>query len=213
MARQPGIEFLLVPFVQQQIADAVAFAAKVREASLRDDIVSQLECSVIGEVCEGWQLAFDSPLEAAYWAWWRVCEREYFRPKGALDMARHVEVTVADGDRYVLDGVVTIGGETRGVSGERRDYIKARWPKIAVELDGHAFHEKTLEQVTKRNRRDRALQRDGWQVFHYSFSEFVANPFACVNEPGLCALGHWNRLGSEFFKHKYADAFTAQEQP
>jgi hypothetical protein len=53
---------------------------------------------------------------------------------------------------------------------------------IGVELDGHTFHEKTLEQVTYRNQRDRALQQIGWRVYHFSFAEFTKNPRESILE-------------------------------
>jgi hypothetical protein len=57
-----------------------------------------------------------------------------------------------------------------------------RYPKIAVELDGHQFHERTPEQVVERNSRDRDLQRAGWTVFHFSYREFDREPQRCVSE-------------------------------
>jgi very-short-patch-repair endonuclease len=54
------------------------------------------------------------------------------------------------------------------------------FPKIVIELDGHEFHEKTKEQVTYRNARDRYLQMAGWKVFHVSGSEFYRDPFGAV---------------------------------
>lgn len=57
-----------------------------------------------------------------------------------------------------------------------------RWQSIAVEVDGHAFHERTKEQVQLRDSRDRALLAAGWRVFHFSFSEFTTEPVKCVEE-------------------------------
>ena len=51
---------------------------------------------------------------------------------------------------------------------------------IAVELDGHDFHERTKEQVTYRNQRDRLLQAAGWAVFHFSGSELYRGQMECV---------------------------------
>ena len=53
---------------------------------------------------------------------------------------------------------------------------------IAVELDGHDFHEKTKAQVAYRNRRDRDLQSAGWTIFHFSGSELFREPCNCVRE-------------------------------
>lgn len=49
-------------------------------------------------------------------------------------------------------------------------------PLIAIEFDGHAFHEKTAAQVTSRNQRDRDLSDAGWTVWHFSGSEFNRDP-------------------------------------
>lgn len=40
--------------------------------------------------------------------------------------------------------------------------------QLIVEVDGHDFHEKTKEQASRDKRRDRALQKAGFQVFRYS---------------------------------------------
>jgi very-short-patch-repair endonuclease len=42
--------------------------------------------------------------------------------------------------------------------------------RLVVECDGHDFHEKTKQQVTKDNRRERELQIAGWHVFRFSGS-------------------------------------------
>ena len=54
--------------------------------------------------------------------------------------------------------------------------------KIAVEVDGHDFHERTREQVVARNQRDRDLQADGWTVLHFSGSEIHRQPEECVRQ-------------------------------
>ena len=54
--------------------------------------------------------------------------------------------------------------------------------KLVVECDGHDFHEKTKEQVQKRNERDMALKRAGYDVLHYSGSQIFENPLKCAKE-------------------------------
>lgn len=53
-------------------------------------------------------------------------------------------------------------------------------PLVAVELDGHEFHERTKAQVASRNTRDADLQMAGWTVFHFSGSEVVRDPLTCA---------------------------------
>lgn len=43
--------------------------------------------------------------------------------------------------------------------------------RIAVECDGHDFHERTKEQAQHDKRRDRELQKRGWIVFRFTGSE------------------------------------------
>jgi hypothetical protein len=67
--------------------------------------------------------------------------------------------------------------------------------KIAVELDGHDFHERTKEQVKLRDRRDRVLQRHGWIVLHISGSELVREPqVEALKEVWLCSEDQMGRL-------------------
>lgn len=54
--------------------------------------------------------------------------------------------------------------------------------KIAVELDGHDFHEKTKEQARKDKSRDRALVAAGWTVLRFTGSEVYAGPDLVLDE-------------------------------
>jgi hypothetical protein len=51
---------------------------------------------------------------------------------------------------------------------------------IAVEVDGHDFHEKTREQVISDNMRDRELLKRGFPVIRFSGSEVFTSPNSCV---------------------------------
>lgn len=48
--------------------------------------------------------------------------------------------------------------------------------KVIIECDGHEFHEKTREQVSKDKKRDRYFSKNGFTIFRYSGSEIVNNP-------------------------------------
>lgn len=131
-------------------------------------------------------LSFDSPLETAFWIWWmafrdvdRFCQRD-------LELHRHRRVSV-EGMNFILDFVIE-------PSDDFRQKCHGGWPLIAIEVDGHTFHEKTTEQVEHRNKRDRALQRVGWQLFHFSFSEFNTRPEESVLEVLEFARDAYGRL-------------------
>lgn len=50
--------------------------------------------------------------------------------------------------------------------------------KVAVECDGHDFHEKTKDQAAKDKKRDREFQKLGYVILRYTGSEIVNNPSA-----------------------------------
>lgn len=54
--------------------------------------------------------------------------------------------------------------------------------RVAVELDGHDFHERTKEQAKRDKRRDRRLQVLGFRVLRFTGSEVYADPHRCVSE-------------------------------
>lgn len=122
----------------------------------------------------------ESPLEAVFEVWFRAIagRSDYFR------IRRQVEVQAGDA-RYRFDFVVT---EPHGSMAQ--DEIQL---KVAVELDGHAFHEKTKEQVTYRNKRDRDLQTAGYTVLHFSYDEMTRQPIKCVQEVIIAAFGYQQR--------------------
>lgn len=60
--------------------------------------------------------------------------------------------------------------------------------KVAVELDGHDFHERTKEQAERDKSRDRLLQANGWTVLRYTGSEVWRDADSCANEAIQTAL-------------------------
>lgn len=53
---------------------------------------------------------------------------------------------------------------------------------IAVECDGHDFHERTKEQASNDKKRDRDLQMAGVMVFRYSGSDIFRRGRSCAAE-------------------------------
>lgn len=53
---------------------------------------------------------------------------------------------------------------------------------LIIECDGHDFHEKTKEQVIKGNERDRELQKENYDILHFSGSEIYNHLFNCEKE-------------------------------
>lgn len=61
--------------------------------------------------------------------------------------------------------------------------------KLAIECDGHIFHEKTKEQAQKDRQRDRFLQAHGWTTLRFTGSEIVRDADACAEEIGNLISG------------------------
>lgn len=54
--------------------------------------------------------------------------------------------------------------------------------EAAIECDGHQFHEKTKAQAAHDRKRDRDIQRAGYQVFRFTGSEINGSPRICAAE-------------------------------
>jgi very-short-patch-repair endonuclease len=119
------------------------------------------------------QLRLQSPLEVAFAAWWAIVatwQIDDFLLVSQYDVL----------GKYRLDFIVALSGSTVAEA--------ATEMKIAIELDGHEFHERTKQQVELRNVRDRELGDAGWIVLHFSGSEFHRDPLRCIEEVTSVAL-------------------------
>lgn len=52
--------------------------------------------------------------------------------------------------------------------------------KLAIECDGHEFHERTKEQVANDNNREYDLKMMGFDVLRFSGSQIYNKPFVCA---------------------------------
>jgi hypothetical protein len=129
----------------------------------------------------------ESPLEAMFVAWWSACD--WFKTPRQLLLHAQRQVRAED-SVYRLDFVIEPDMEFL----DRANNMGLSWTPIAVELDGHAFHEKTQEQVTRRNKRDRDLQHAGWRVFHLSYDEMNRDGFDPVAEIFIAATAQLKQL-------------------
>jgi very-short-patch-repair endonuclease len=151
--------------IQQHLDAAMKFALANMQTPLWATLTSAIQDSEDPEHPES-QHPFGSPLEAVFAVWFEAAQF----PFREFEIQRQVTVSGADGKNYRFDFVL-------------QSHLSPKVElRIAVELDGHTFHEKTREQVTSRNRRDRALQRAGYQVFHFSYSEMTREPAQCIAE-------------------------------
>lgn len=79
------------------------------------------------------------------------------------------------------------------VAGYRVDLaLTGQHVAVAIECDGHDFHEKTKEQAARDKARDRAITAAGYSVMRFTGSEIWRDPFACAEE----AISHaYNQIG------------------
>lgn len=182
-----GSQILKLESVMKQVEAAVQHALRDIEGQMR---------GVIDFCCDYTDTErrpIESPLEAVFLAWFMCMARTYpgslFSPSLNL-LPQH---TLQLGDkRFRLDFRVTVDREADSSLAEK---TRVALPLIAVELDGHDFHERTKEQVAARNERDRLLTAAGWTVFHYSGSELYRDPSRCVEEVirhAIDAYQNWN---------------------
>ncbi len=61
--------------------------------------------------------------------------------------------------------------------------------RVAVETDGHDFHERTKEQAKHDRRKDRFVQAAGLKILRFTGSEVNENPIRCAKEAIDAAFG------------------------
>jgi very-short-patch-repair endonuclease len=54
--------------------------------------------------------------------------------------------------------------------------------KIAIELDGHTYHERTEDQAVHDRARDRFLQENGWSTLRFHRKEIEENLDRCIDQ-------------------------------
>lgn len=64
----------------------------------------------------------------------------------------------------------------------RLDFALVGRSRVAIELDGHEFHERTKQQATRDKSRDRKLVELGWKVLRFTGSEVWKDPMLCADE-------------------------------
>jgi hypothetical protein len=160
--------------VNKQIVKAAERSAQIHLENVH------IACGVAAFHCH-----VESPLEAVF-LMWLVALQEARQDWGGL--------------RLISQHALVVGGRSRRIDFilephngnglcDRASAAGVSWPGIAIELDGHDFHERTREQVIDRNERDRDLQLAGWTVFHFSGSEMHRDPEACLDQLMTFAMG------------------------
>ena len=131
-------------------------------------VFDELVCGNFGRII------CDSPIETIFYIAY-MCQiiEMGFPYTELLILYRQTEI-IAEDKRYRVDFLI----DTESVSG-----IKKNKPvKLVIECDGHDFHEKTKEQVERRNKRDFELKKVGYDVLHFSGSQIYKDPIDCAKK-------------------------------
>ncbi len=158
-----------LPLVQQSLNSAIDHFTAAAKDILHDEVLGSPDNTP------------ESPVEVIFLVWWKMeaAMRALSHDPTGLDLFPQCETKAENNKSYRLDFVVRPEDVDEWLESVNRGI---RFPDIAVEIDGHEWHERTKEQVAYRNQRDRALQSVGWKVFHFSGSEVVRRPLECVTE-------------------------------
>lgn len=68
---------------------------------------------------------------------------------------------------------------------------------VAVECDGHAFHEKTKQQASRDKARDRAILAAGYPTVRFSGSDIHSSAKSCADEVQSILCGTLDRMRKE----------------
>lgn len=99
----------------------------------------------------------DSPIEEAYFA--ALAHENARRELGIVIVPQY------QWGRYRLDFLLMLGAV-----------------RVAIECDGHDYHERTKEQAAHDRRRDREIQRSGLAILRFTGSEIYRDARACAHE-------------------------------
>lgn len=75
-----------------------------------------------------------------------------------------------NGKKYRVDFLITV------------IYKNQEEKKYVIECDGYEFHQKTKQQVENDNKRQRNLQKEGYEIIRFSGTEIYHKPYQCAIE-------------------------------
>jgi hypothetical protein len=146
----------------------------------RQEFIDQLEdfSSPLRRVSD---VPYESPIEEAFALAWQ-----------AFRMISRSTDLESDGPPMALPAPTPQFGVVCAGRTYRVDFAFAEF-RLAVECDGHAFHERTPEQVEQRNTRDADLQSSGWHVLHFSGRQLLRKPSECAQRTHDALCDCWAR--------------------
>lgn len=89
------------------------------------------------------------------------------------------EPVFIDGKKYIPDFLFD-GSQADCYDSPKTERV--REIKVAIECDGHEFHQKTKLQVARDNERELALKMHGYDVIRFSGSQIYNDPLGCAEK-------------------------------
>ena len=102
----------------------------------------------------------------------------------------------ANGKKYKVDFYIT-ASELFSLVKNDEHTIYSREVILCVECDGHDFHEKTKEQVSKDKSRERDIMSIGLNLIRFSGSEIYKSPNKCAIQTIKILSNHLNKKDFE----------------
>lgn len=151
------------PSMSQKAREQLTTDATKRLEWFKKRVAKDFEVNILSAISSG---RIQSPVEQFF-----LMEWEY------LGMSKRYEIKLVPqaivrtkSGRFSVDFAITPLGSRRGHAA------------VAIEIDGHNFHEKNREQVRADKQRERAIVSSGVTVLRFSGSEVVRNSRRCVEE-------------------------------
>lgn len=126
-------------------------------------------------------LRCESPIEALFlarlleWGDWHLPDQQAFVASRSVRGLSFKRYPMNRWAVLTMDGAISLLFMQPEIAGKRVDFAavdaEAGGFRVAIELDGHDFHERTKEQVARDRSRDRDLSARGWRVARWTGSE------------------------------------------
>lgn len=170
--------------IDKFIQNCAAYVGECKQSSFWGNTKSYVE-----EFCAA------SPIEKIFYtAVCTILESDYWygQVSGQFSIGKMRDVWVEPGIEispqveigpYRVDFVLSYKGDSVLIDANRCVTIPDKpFKEIIVELDGHAFHDRNARQRSYEKKRDRFLQKKGYEVFHYTGSDVISDPFGVATE-------------------------------